>query len=263
MTAPDGKEFPNYTKYLEVEKFKKLVYDHGAVEQGKPPIFRATVQLTPLIDKTSKTNKTRMDMTMALPTAEVAKSIRQHIKTANGDSNWDRLEEFLELQKNGQNIFIYNRTFNVKMEKMFEVWTDSNHVMNWMAPTGFTGEYIKADIKPGGESFYSMSNSEFTMYGKAKYLEIEKPNKIVYTQVFTDKDGNISRHPMAPTWPEGMKTTVTFNEVEPNETLVNIRWEVFGKATQEELETFKAGKFGMTQGWSGSFDKLENYLKTI
>ena len=29
---------------------------------------------------------------------------------------------------------------------------------------------------------------------------------------------------------------------------------------EEEIETFIKAKGGMTQGWTGSFDKLENYL---
>ena len=33
------------------------------------------------------------------------------------------------------------------------------------------------------------------MYGRAEYLEIEKPDRIVYTQQFCDENENISRHP--------------------------------------------------------------------
>ncbi|MEZ6045243.1 MAG: SRPBCC domain-containing protein [Planctomycetaceae bacterium] len=31
MHGPDGTDYPNMTLYHEVEKYKKLVYDHGRV----------------------------------------------------------------------------------------------------------------------------------------------------------------------------------------------------------------------------------------
>ena len=98
------------------------------------------------------------------------------------------------------------------------------------------------------------------MYGKANYIEVEKPNRLVYTQNFTDKDGKISRHPMAPTWPETMLTTVTLTAETPELTRVQIVWEIHGTATAVERETFNKAKAGMSQGWGGSFDKLEEYL---
>ncbi|MGZ3700017.1 MAG: SRPBCC domain-containing protein, partial [Bdellovibrionota bacterium] len=68
------------------------------------------------------------------------------------------------------------------------------------------------------------------------------------------------RHPMSPTWPETMLTTVTLAEEGPEKTRVTITWEATGSVTREELETFVKARGGMTQGWTGSFDKLEDYL---
>jgi uncharacterized protein YndB with AHSA1/START domain len=65
---------------------------------------------------------------------------------------------------------------------------------------------------------------------------------------------------MAPTWPEAMLTTVTLEAEGEDKTRVTIRWEVAGKATDAERETFHKSKAGMNQGWGGSFDKLEEYL---
>jgi len=146
---------------------------------------------------------------------------------------------------------------------MFKVWTDPKHVMQWTPPTGFTDRYLSVDIRPGGESFYEMSGNGFSMYGKANYLELVAPTKLIYTQIFTNQDGNISRHPMAPTWPETMKTTVTFCEEGARHTRVTIQWEVFGLATPEEHATFTGAKAAMTMGWTGSFNKLDNYLQEI
>ncbi len=35
MHGPDGVDYPNITTYLEVEEYKRLVYDHGAIEERR------------------------------------------------------------------------------------------------------------------------------------------------------------------------------------------------------------------------------------
>jgi uncharacterized protein YndB with AHSA1/START domain len=57
-----------------------------------------------------------------------------------------------------------------------------------------------------------------------------------------------------------MLTTVTLTEESADRTRVTVTWEVQGQATREEIETFVKQRGGMTQGWTGSFDKLEGYL---
>lgn len=73
MHGPDGIDYPNSTFYHEVEKHKKLVYDHGA-NDDRPPLFRVTVTFSEL------GGKTKMDMTMTLPTPEAAAETRKFIK---------------------------------------------------------------------------------------------------------------------------------------------------------------------------------------
>lgn len=254
MHGPDGVDYPNKTVYHEVEPYAKLVYDHGG-NDDRPPLFRVTVLFADI------GGKTRMDMTMTLPTPEAAEETRRFIKKAGGDSTWDRLAEYLEKESSGKDIFAINRTFDVPLDVMFHLWTKPEHVSRWLPPTGFEMQYIRADIRSGGAAFYCMSgNGGMKMYGKAEYLEIRKPDRLVYTQQFCDENEKISRHPMAPTWPETMLTIVTLSAEGPDRTRVTVTWEPYGAATREEIATFINAKAGMTQGWTGSFDKLETYL---
>ena len=254
MHGPDGVDYPNNTKYLEVEEYKKLVYDHGATDT-QPPMFRVTVFFS------EKNGKTTMDMTMSLQTPEAAENTRKFIKKAGGNATWDRLAEYLEKQSHAREIFVINRTFDAPLEKMFEMWTNPEHIAKWTAPTGFDMEYFRCDIKPGGTSFYCMrGNGGMKMYGRAHYLEVEKPNRVVYTQQFCDENENLARHPMAPTWPATMLTTVELTAENSGQTRVTITWECHGDVTAEELATFVQARGGMTQGWTGSLDKLEEYL---
>lgn len=253
MHGPDGTDYPNKTVYHEIEKYSRLVYDHGGYDD-RPPLFRVSVQFAEV------KGKTKMDMTMTLPTPEAAEQTKKFIKQAGGNSTWDRLAEYLEKESTGKEKFVINRTFDVPMALMFEMWTNPKHVSQWLPPTGMTMEFIRSDIKPGGSTFYFMSGGDIKMYGRTKYLEIQQPNHIVYTQQFCDENENISRHPLAPTWPETMLTTVDLTEEGPEQTRVTVTWEVYGNVTPEELKAFVKEKPGMTQGWTGSFDKLEDLL---
>ncbi len=254
MHGPDGKDYPNLTKYHEIVLHSRLVYDHGATK-ATPPMFRVTVQFTDV------KGKTKMDMTMTLPTPEAAENTRNFVKKAGGNATWDRLAEFLEMDASNKEIFVINRSFAAPIETVFEMWSNPKHFMQWLAPTGFTGRFIKADIREGGGTFWCMTDGkQTTMYGRAKYLEIKRPHRIVYTQQFCDENEKVSRHPHAPTWPETMLTAVTFAEEGPDQTRVTVNWEAFGNATAEEIEVFVKAKAGMTQGWTGSFDKLDEYL---
>jgi uncharacterized protein YndB with AHSA1/START domain len=253
MHGPDGTDYPNTTVFLEIEKHKKMVYDHGGTENS-PPMFRVTVFFTEI------DGKTKMEMSMALPTAEAAANTRKFIKKASGDSCWDRFAEYLGETRNKEHFFVINRSFGVGIETLFEMWTDPKHIKAWLPPTGFNMEYINVDIKTGGSSFYKMSNGPMTMYGRAKYIEITRPNRIVYSQVFCDEKGNVSRHPMAPTFPETLLTTIELTEEGPDQTRVTVKMQPHGAFSAEELAVFVKARGGMTGGWTGSFDKLEEYL---
>lgn len=253
MHGPNGVDYPNKTVYLEIEKHAKLVYDHGG-NDSRPPMFRVTVLFS------EEAGKTRMDMTMAMPSKEVAEQTHQFIKGAGGYATWDRLGEYLEKDRSGTEAFIINRSFDTPVDVVFDAWADPAQLVEWLSPTGMTMAFMEADIRTGGKSFYRMGNDSVTMYGRAAYLKVERPRTLIYTQQFCDKDGNIARHPLAPAWPETMLTHVSFTATDANKTLVTVHWEVTGPATPEEMAAFINGRGGMTQGWTGSFDKLEQHL---
>lgn len=253
MHGPDGTDYPNQTTYYEVEKYSKLVYDHGA-SNDKPAMFRVTVLFNEVKDKT------KMEMTMALPTPEAAEETRKFIKSAGGDATWDRLAEYLEKDSSGKEKFVINRTFHASLETMYEMWTNAEHFLKWIPPTGLTMKFIEAEIRPGGHTFYMMSGGGVKMYGRAEYREMQKPDRIVYLQQFCDENEKPSRHPLAPAFPQAMLTTVKLTSEDAEHTRVTVTWELTDAVTSEELETFIKMKGSMTQGWTGSFDKLEDYL---
>jgi uncharacterized protein YndB with AHSA1/START domain len=252
MHGPDGRDYPNITTYHEVKPLKAMVYDHGATATT-PPMFRVTVYFKEVA------GKTHMDLTMTLATVEAAERTAEFIKKASGNSTWDRLAEYVEKGRSGKEVFVINRSFDIPMERMFAMWTDPKYFSQWLPPTGMTMEILRGGIRTGGEMFWKMTGPHVTLFGRSEYKELQ-PNRIVYTQQFLDEQGGISRHPYAPTWPETMLTTVSLTPEGPEATRVTVLWEPFGAAPKEEVAAFLDARSGMTQGWTGSFDKLDEGL---
>jgi uncharacterized protein YndB with AHSA1/START domain len=254
MHGPDGTDYPNHTIYHEVEKYKRLVYDHGGY-QDRPPLFRVTVTFQ------EEKGKTRMEMTMALPSPEAAAETKKFIRQAGGNATWDRLAEYLAAQE-GVDRFVINRSFAAPVSTVFTMWTDPAHLSRWLAPVGFSMKILKGEIQEGSGLFYEMSDGEGTsLYGRIDYRKISPPDALVYTQVFCDEQGALARHPHLSVWPETMLTTVSFVAEEGGSTRVTVTWEVFGEASGAERAAFRELRPSMTQGWTGSFDKLEGLLE--
>jgi len=97
------------------------------------------------------------------------------------------------------------------------------------------------------------------------YEEVVSPLRIVYRHggggdiPSRTKPVASPRHPMSPTWPLELLTTVTFEDAPPGKTKLTLRWLPIN-ASEGERKTFEAAHDGMRQGWGGSFDQLAAYL---
>lgn len=251
MHGPDGTNWPNITKYLEVVPMKKMVYDHGGNET-QPPLFRVTVTFEEVLKKTV------MVMTMDFGSADKAKQMKAFIKQAGGNSTWDRLGEYLG-DEEGKNKFIINRAFETDAATMFKMFTDAGHFAKWLPPTGFTMPIKNADVKVGGAINYSMTNGEVSFHGRITYREIT-PEKIVYVMEFLDEKGNITRHPALKVFPANLVNTILITQESPGITRVTVESMAGEGSTKEEVQAFMDLRSSMTEGWTGSFDKLEDLL---
>lgn len=255
MHGPDGTNYPNRTTYLEVDRYKRLVYDHGANDE-RPPIFRVTV----LFAETH--GKTKMDMTMTCPSSEEAEKTRKLIKDAGGNSTWDRLAEYLQKEISNKEIFVISRSFDAPVERLYEVWTRPSHFSRWLGPADSSMEFIDSDIEVGKTTFYKMSyGSGLTMYGKMTYIKMERPDYLEYSQIFCDDKGNPSKHPRVPVWPDTMLTEVYFASEGDDTSRVTVVWQPHGSTSKDEIDAFVQMRDGMTQGWTQSFDKLDKIFE--
>ena len=158
--------------------------------------------------------------------------------------------------------FVISRTFDAPRELMFKVWTDPEHMQRWWGPKDFKVIYSKMDLRPGGSYHYCMRTPDgHDMWGKFVYREIVKPERIIFVNSFSDEKGGLTRHPMSPSWPLEMLSTITFAE-HAGKTTVTVRWAPLN-ATEEERRTFEDGFGSMEKGWGGTMDQLAAYLAKI
>ena len=157
--------------------------------------------------------------------------------------------------------FEISRVVDASRERVWAAWTEIEQFKQWFGPKGFTMGYCKVDFRPGGRLHYRLDGpGGVQMWGKATYGEIVKPERISWTQSFSDKDGGTTTHPMAPTWPKEMRTTVLFEAQGPKKTKITVQWLPAEGSSEVELKTFEDGRAGMNQGWSGTFEQLNEFL---
>jgi len=156
--------------------------------------------------------------------------------------------------------FVISRTFDAPRELVWKAFTDPGHMKEWWGPKGFVIVASKMDLRVGGTYHGAMRDpTGRVMWAKFVYREIAAPERLVWVHSFSDEAGGLTRHPMSPTWPLELLTTVTFEEAPGDKTKLTLRWLPID-ATEEECKTFDAAHDGMRGGWGGSFDQLVAYL---
>jgi uncharacterized protein YndB with AHSA1/START domain len=156
--------------------------------------------------------------------------------------------------------FVISRVFDAPRDKVWKAWTEAERLKQWWGPKGFTVAQLKLDLRPGGTMHYCLRMPDGKeMWGRFVYREIIKPERLVWINSFSDKDGGLGAHPMAPTWPREMLTTVSFEET-GGKTKVTIEWLPVESATDLERKTFEEGRDSMKMGWTGTFEQFAAYL---
>src|SRR5262249_1940287 len=147
--------------------------------------------------------------------------------------------------------FVVTRVLNAPRNLVFKAWTEAERLEKWWGPVGFTVRVEKLELRPGGTFLYSMSiPNGHRVWGKFVYREIVPPERLVFVVSFTDEAGNPVRHPMSPTWPLEVLSTLTFEEKDGKTTLSMRGIPI--NASETERQIFEGGFAGMQQGWQGT-----------
>jgi uncharacterized protein YndB with AHSA1/START domain len=156
--------------------------------------------------------------------------------------------------------FVISRVFDAPRELVWKAFTDPEHMKQWWGPKGSVIVASKMDFRVGGTYHGAMRDpAGNVMWAKFVYREIVAPERLVWEHSFSDENGGLTRHPLSPTWPLKLLTTVTFDEPLKGQTGLTLRWSPLD-ATAEEQKTFDAAHDGMRGGWGGTFERLTAYL---
>ncbi len=157
------------------------------------------------------------------------------------------------------NSFTITHEFDAPVEKVFDAWADADRLAQWFAPRGYSVIYAESDIRANGVSHYCMTSEHgLKIWGKIFYKDFIRPAKISYTQVYSNEQGVIERHPMIQNYPIEIFTTVMLDEID-GKTSLSLSWEPI-HASEEEITRFADETFELSQEWGGMFEQLADYL---
>jgi uncharacterized protein YndB with AHSA1/START domain len=157
--------------------------------------------------------------------------------------------------ENGKEL-ILERTFKAPRELVFEAFTQAEHLRQWWGPRGWELTQCTVDLRPGGRWHYCMkcvdpAQGDFygmESWGLGIYDEIRAPERLVYTDYFSDAQGNINTE---------MPTTqaiLTFEAVDGGTRVLSRS--VYD--TEGALKTVM--DMGMLQGITETWERLAEHL---
>ena len=147
---------------------------------------------------------------------------------------------------------LVTRTFDAPRDLLWQMWTQAEHLQHWWGPEGWSLPICEVDFRPGGSWFYCMQGPDgMQSCGKATYLGIDPPKRLVYEDAFTDAEGNVL---------EGMPLahiTLEFVEAGDKTTVLNtVRYP--SKAERDAVL-----EMGVEAGIDQTWNRLDEYLVQI
>jgi len=254
MHGPMG-DFPNRIKFHEVVKPERLVYLHDSGIDNDPSGFEVVVTFE------AQGDKTKLTLRSLFPTKDIRDMVVREFKaTEGGNQNIDKFEEQLVLMSS--EVFTLSREFDAPRDLVWKVYTEAEHLSKWWGPQGFKMVTAKVDLRPGGLFHYCMQSPDgHEMWGRFVYRDITAPEQVIFTNSFSDKDGNAVRAPFNPNWPLEVMNFVTLTE-KNGKTTITMKGGPFN-ATEEERILFVSMQPMLDQGFKGTFDQLDAYLKSV
>lgn len=144
--------------------------------------------------------------------------------------------------------------FNAGRERVFRAWTDPRQLVQWYAPDGCSIRFKHIDVREGG-SFHSCVQDPVhgDCWCKGTYLELKAPERLVFTMVVTNEQGedlSSEEAGMPADWPVLTEVTVTFTELGDKTQVV----------LQQTVPAALAQQTGALPSWIRMFNRLNQLL---
>lgn len=241
MHGPDGTDYDNEIRYVEIDPSGRLVYDHTF-----EPVHRTTVLFE------NEGTGTRVSVRMVFASVEERDKVVE--KYGAGVGLEQHLESLADELVAAQSPYLMlNRVFNAPRELVWKMWTQPEHMAKWWGPHGYTAPTVKIDLRKGGTMLTCMRapDGKDGWFGGV-YEDVTPPERFVLRHYFCDANGN-KLAPAAvgfpPDFPDEMTMTVTFTDLGDQT-----------KVTVHQTMPKQLLDGGAYTGWSQSFDKLAAIL---
>ena len=134
---------------------------------------------------------------------------------------------------------LITRLFDAPPSLVFKAWTQPEHLVRWLGPTGFSASEVRIDLRPGGTWSAVITSADGKSHGMTGiYREIAPPERLVFSFAWDEEDAQ--QMLIALTFREhGGKTEMTFRQT--------------GLRSVESRDSHRGG-------WNECFDKLPGFL---
>jgi len=146
------------------------------------------------------------------------------------------------------------REFDASIDEVWNMWTDPELFKQWYGPNGMSVPTADMDVVVGGIRKICMQmktpDRNMSMWFTGVYKEVNRPNRLIYTESMCDEDGTILS-PQSMGMPEGHPdiTEVIVELVEKD-----------GKTTMTMVHVGVPEGSAGGGGWNQAFDKLSGLL---
>lgn len=153
----------------------------------------------------------------------------------------------------GERELVLTRTFDAPRELVFRAFSTCEHLSHWWGPRAWPMEECAMDFRVGGVWHYCLRGPEEgdESWGRAVFDEIVEPERIAYTDAFSDAEGQIDEE-MPQT-----RSTVELADAEGG-TRLTLRAEYPTSADLRQVLDM-----GMVAGITETFDRLDEHLDDV
>jgi uncharacterized protein YndB with AHSA1/START domain len=155
-----------------------------------------------------------------------------------------------------KDAIVVERTFNAPVERIWQMWTQPQHLKNWYGPQGFSVTITEMDVRVGGRHLFCMTSADGStkMWLVGEYTEIVPNKRLVYTDSMSDEQGNILP-------PSAFGQSDDF----PTVTVVTVALENMNGRTKMVVTHagVPANDEGASAGWEQAFTKMADYIETV
>jgi uncharacterized protein YndB with AHSA1/START domain len=156
-----------------------------------------------------------------------------------------------------KDAIVIERTFDIPVNLVWQLWTQPEHFKQWYGPTGFSVPVAEMDVRVGGKHLFCMEkqtpNGSMKMWSTGEYTAVVPNKRLAYTESMSDENGNVvlpSAFGMGDDYPVTTEVTIVLEDLGGRTKMI---------MSHAGLPT---GGQGASEGWEQAFAKMADHIKT-